>query len=176
MSLLQTLAAAFKGGGGRVPLARAYVSPWYAADSLAYDDPSAVKRAYLDNPVAQRAVRLVAEGIAGAPLLPTDPALAALIAATSAGQSLIETLASHLLLHGNAYVQVMKDARGLPVELFALRPERMQVIAGADGWPTGFSYRVGEKALTIPLEAEDGSPNLIHIRHFHPGGAMRAAT
>jgi HK97 family phage portal protein len=169
MSFLQTLAAAFKGGGGRVPLARAYVSPWYAADSLAYDDPSAVKRAYLDNPVAQRAVRLVAEGIAGAPLMPTDPALARLVSATSAGQSLLETLASHLLLHGNAYVQLTRDARGWPVELFALRPERMQVIAGPDGWPQGFSYRVGEKALTIPLEAEDGSPNLIHIRHFHPG-------
>ncbi len=176
MSLLQTLAAAFKGGGDRVPLARAFASPWFFGASgldggacpAGYDYPRAVRQAYLDNPVAQRAVRLVAEGIAGAPLLPTDPALAALIAATSAGQSLIETLASHLLLHGNAYVQVMKDARGSPVELFALRPERMQVIAGADGWPTGFSYRVGEKALTIPLEDEDALPSLIHIRHFHP--------
>jgi HK97 family phage portal protein len=127
-----------------------------------------VRRAYLDNPVAQRAVRLVAEGIAGAPLLPTVPALAALVNATSAGQSLLETLASHLLLHGNAYVQVMKDAAGRPVELFALRPERMQVIAGADGWPTAFSYRIGDSALTIPLLDEDASPNLIHIRHFHP--------
>ena len=168
MSFLQSLAAAFKGGPARVPLARSFVSPWYAADSAAYDYPSAVKRAYLENPVAQRAVRLVAEGIAGAPLLPTDPALAALIGATSAGQSLIETLASHLLLHGNAYVQVMKDARGRPVELFALRPERMQVVAGADGWPTAWSYRVGEKALAIPLLDEDASPNLIHIRNFHP--------
>lgn len=168
MSFIQSLAAAFKGERARVPLARAFVSPWYAADASAYDYPSAVKRAYLDNPVAQRAVRLVAEGIAGAPLLPADPALAGLVRATSAGQSLIEVLASHLLLHGNAYVQVMKDARGRPVELFALRPERMQVVAGADGWPTGFSYRVGDKALTIPIESEDASPNLIHIRHFHP--------
>jgi HK97 family phage portal protein len=168
MSFLRSLAAAFKGEPARVPLARSFASPWYVADAAAYDYPSAVRRAYLDNPVAQRAVRLVAEGIAGAPLLPTDPALAALVNATSAGQSLLETLASHLLLHGNAYVQVMKDAAGRPVELFALRPERMQVIAGADGWPTAFSYRIGESALTIPLLDEDASPNLIHIRHFHP--------
>jgi hypothetical protein len=177
MSFLQTLAAAFKGGEARVPLARSFTSPWFFAASdfgggggrsPSYDYPRAVRQAYLDNPVAQRAVRLVAEGIAGAPLLPADPALAALVAATSAGQALLETLASHLLLHGNAYVQVMKDARGAPVELFALRPERMQVIAGPDGWPTGFTYRVGEKALTIPLLDEDASPNLIHIRHFHP--------
>ncbi|MCW1429160.1 phage portal protein [Novosphingobium sp. JCM 18896] len=168
MSFLQSLAAAFKGGGERVPLARSFVSPWYAAQALTYDYPSAVKQAYLDNPVAQRAVRLVAEGIGGAPLLPSEPAMARLVSATSAGQALLETLASHLLLHGNAYVQVMKDARGRPVELFALRPERMQVVAGPDGWPTAFAYRVGEKALTIPLEAEDAAPNLIHIRHFHP--------
>lgn len=172
MSFLQTLAAAFKGGGERVPLARAFTSPWIFADGGATRAPfeyaSAVRRAYLENPVAQRAVRLVAEGIGGAPLLPTDAGLAALVSATSAGQSLLETLAAQLLLHGNAYVQVMKDARGRPCELFALRPERMSVIAGNDGWPTAFSYRVGEKALTIPLLDEDASPNLIHIKSFHP--------
>lgn len=173
MSFLQTLAAAFKGGGDRVPLARAFTSPWAFADDGAagrgpFDYATSVRRAYLDNPVAQRAVRLVAEGIAGAPLLPADPALTALVSATSAGQALLETLAAQLLLHGNAYVQVMKDARGRPAELFALRPERMRVIAGDDGWPTGFTYRVGERALTIPLLDEDASPNLIHIRHFHP--------
>ncbi|MDR2857820.1 MAG: phage portal protein [Novosphingobium sp.] len=172
MSFLQTLAAAFKGARARVPLARGFASPWFFADGgghgLPYDYGRAVKRAYLENPVAQRAVRLVAEGIAGAPLRVSDPALAALVAATSAGQALLETLAANLLLHGNAYVQVMKDARGHPVELFALRPDRMQVIAGADGWPAAFTYRVGEKSLTIPLLDEDALPDLIHIRHFHP--------
>jgi HK97 family phage portal protein len=172
MSFLHTLAAAFKGGTGRVPLARSFTSPWVFAGGSGgrapFDYGPAAKRAYLDNPVAQRAVRLVAEGIGGAPLLPADPALLALVAATSAGQPLLETLAAHLLLHGNAYVQVMKDARGRPAELFALRPERMTVIAGPDGWPTGFTYRVGERALPIPLLDEDASPNLVHIRHFHP--------
>jgi HK97 family phage portal protein len=62
----------------------------------------------------------------------------------------------------------MKDAVGYPVELFALRPERMQVVAGADGWPTGFTYRIGGQALAMPLLDEDASPNLIHLRHFHP--------
>ncbi|MBS0475034.1 MAG: phage portal protein, partial [Proteobacteria bacterium] len=117
----------------------------------------------------QRAVRLVAEGIGGAPLAPLDPALGRLVSATSAGQSLLETLASQLLLHGNAYVQVMKDASGAPLELYALRPERVSVIAGADGWPSAYAYKVGEASLTIPLLDQDASPNLIHIRSFHPG-------
>jgi HK97 family phage portal protein len=171
MSFLSTLAAAFKGGAGRVPLARAFSSPWLFADeapSPPFEYSRSVRRAYLDNPVAQRAVRLVAEGIGGAPLLPCDPELAALVRATSAGQSLLESLASQLLLHGNAYVQVLKDALGRPVELFALRPERVSVIAGADGWPAAYAYKVAEQTLTIPVADEDGGPNLIHVRAFHP--------
>lgn len=172
MSFLQSLVAAFKGGGGRVPLARSYASPWIFADACVARQPfeyqGAVKRAYLENPVAQRAVRLVAEGIGQAQLLPADPALLALVAETSAGQSLLETLASQVLLHGNAYVQVMKDAAGRPVELFALRPERVSVVLDEAGWPAAYAYRVGDTRLSIPLLDEDASPNLIHIRGFHP--------
>lgn len=172
MSFLETLVAAFKGERNRVPLARGAASPWFFAESgkarAPFEYNSAVRRAYLENPVAQRAVRLVAEGIGGAPLRPGEPALAALVAETSAGQPLLETMASHLLLHGNAYVQVLKDARGCPVELFALRPERVSVVAGEDGWPAAFAYDVAGRRLTIPALDEDASPNLIHIRHFHP--------
>ena len=171
MSFLQTLAAAFKGGGDRVPLARAFASPWIFADEAPtrpYEYSRSVRRAYLDNPVAQRAVRLAAESIGGAPLAPCDPKLAALVSATSAGQSLLETLASQVLLHGNSYVQVIKDAAGRPIELYALRPDRVSVVAGEDGWPHAYAYKVGERTLTIPLEDEEGGANLIHIRSFHP--------
>jgi HK97 family phage portal protein len=177
MSFLQTLAAAFKGGAGRVPLARAFASPWLFADESSlrsseharpFEYSRSVRRAYLDNPVAQRAVRLAAESLGGAPLLPTDPRLAALVQATSAGQSLLETLASQVLLHGNGYVQVIKDGAGRPVELFALRPDRVSVIAGEDGWPSAYAYKVGERTLTIPIEDADAAPNVIHVRTFHP--------
>ncbi|MEO7247821.1 MAG: phage portal protein [Novosphingobium sp.] len=172
MSFLQSLAAAFKGGGERVPLARTFSSPWIFADAfparLPFDYQAAVRRAYVENPVAQRAVRLVAEGIGQAPLRDADPALIALVTATSAGQSLLETLASQLLLHGNAWVQVMKDGAGNPVELFALRPERVTAVLGGDGWPVAWAYRVGETALTIPVLDENASANVIHIKNFHP--------
>ena len=175
MPFLQTLVAAFKGGGARVPLARGpllpWAAPWLLADSsprAPYEYTRAVRHAYLDNPVAQRAVRLVAEGIGGAPLLPADPALLALVGATSGGQSLLETAACQLLLHGNAYVQILKDGAGRPVELFALRPDRVTVLAGADGWPEGYAYRAGSATVTIPLLGDDAAPNLIHVRGFHP--------
>ena len=134
MSFLDTLAAAFKGApaASRPPLARSYASPWLFPDAYGLSSPrgtfnyeASIRAGYLHNPVAQRAVRLVAEGVGGAPLNVSDPALGALVAATSAGQSLAETIAAQLLLHGNGYIQVLKDARGRPAELFALRPEQI---------------------------------------------------
>ena len=179
MSFLDTLSSAFKGGGGtRVPLNKAvptgYVSPWAATfdggtGRPAYNYTAALQHGFIENPVAQRAVRIVAEGVGSAPLSDTDPDLSALLQAPSAGQSLVETLAAHLMLHGNGYVQVMKDASGQPIELFALRPERVRVVAGPDGWPAAYEYRLAERAITIPLEDENGWPEIIHLRSFHPG-------
>lgn len=187
MSFLDRVASAFKGGGAdRVPLARSFVSPWAIAmdggsGSRPFDYGQAVRSGFLANPIAQRAVRIVAEGVGRAPLKLGDARLVALIHATSAGQPLLETLAAQLLLHGNGYVQIVKDGSGKPVELFALRPERMSVIAGADGWPTAYEYRVGTGKLVIPTEDEDGWPAIIHIKAMHPAddhygaGALAAA-
>src|SRR3954469_15937532 len=69
-----------------------------------------VREGYCANPVAQRAVKLVSEGLAGAPLAASDPALLVLAQARSGGQALTETLAAQLLLHGNAYVQLLCDS------------------------------------------------------------------
>lgn len=174
MSFLSDLASAFKGGGdNRVPLARGFISPWATAFDggsarAPFDYGNAVQRSFIENPVAQRAARIVAEGVGSAPVSTSDPRLRDLVSHSSAGQSLLETLALHLLLHGNGYIQIMKDAAGQPVELFALRPERVSVVAGDDGWPTAYSYRLAGRTLTIPLEDENGWPNLIHIKSLHP--------
>jgi HK97 family phage portal protein len=121
-----------------------------------------VREGYLNNAVAQRAVRLVAEGAASAPITCSDPAALAMIKATSGGQALMETVATHLLLHGNAYIEILHGADGAPCELYALRPERMSVEADAQGWPMAFVYRIGNAATRIAAE------NVIHIRNMHP--------
>jgi HK97 family phage portal protein len=121
-----------------------------------------VRDAFQRNPIAQRAVRLVAESIGGAPLASSDEEVAQLLAATSGGQGLLETVAAHLLLHGNAYVEMLAGTDGRPQELFALRPDRVSVEADARGWPGAYLYRVGD--VTQRIEPE----RLIHIRAFHP--------
>lgn len=127
-----------------------------------------VRDAYLANPVAQRAIRLVSEGVGSAPLTGSDPALVALVAARSGGQGLVETVAAQLLLHGNAYVQLLSDSEGRVAELFALRPERVTVEPDAGGWPVAYRYRVGEHVVRLAAEDEAGRPAVVHIRAFNP--------
>jgi HK97 family phage portal protein len=121
-----------------------------------------VREAYALNPIAQRAVRLVGESVGSAPIACSMPEAATLIAAQSGGQELLETVASHLLLHGNSYVQLLQNERGEVSELYALRPDRVSIEADARGWPGAYLYRVGELAQRL----EPGS--LVHIRSFHP--------
>ncbi|MEX0342230.1 MAG: phage portal protein [Erythrobacter sp.] len=175
MSFLTSLVSAFKGGGGsRVPVARGFVSPWASSfdggplQRSPFDYSREVAEAYLANAVAQRSVRIVAEGVGGAPLACADQRLAKLLACSGGSQPLLEVLAAQLSLHGNAYIQIVKDGAGVPVELYPLRPERVQVVAGEDGWPTAYRYILADRTLTIPLEDEAGWPNIIHLRGFHP--------
>jgi HK97 family phage portal protein len=175
MSFLTSLVSAFKGGdGSRVPVARSFISPWATAfdggplGRSPFDYAREVAEAYLANPVAQRSVRIVAEGVGSAPVACGDARLARLLAKSCGSQPLLEVLAAQLVLHGNAYIQLVKDGAGMPVELFPLRPERVQVVAGEDGWPTAYRYVLADRTLTIALEDEHGWPNIIHLRGFHP--------
>jgi len=181
MAMLDTLLSAFKGASGRAPLSPGAAMGWTpvfegAGGPLSYRYENAVREGFLTNPIAQRAVRIVAEGIGQAPIACNDPKLRALIDATSAGQSLVETIAAHVLLHGNGYIQIVKDAGGRPIELFALRPERVAAIPGPDGWPSAYEYKVGGKTLTIPVEDKDGWPNIVQVKAMHPLDDYRGAS
>ena len=121
-----------------------------------------LREGYLNNAIAQRAVRLVAEGVASAPLSASHDAALALVNATSGGQALLETLAAQLLLHGNGYVQLLTAPDGSLCELYALRPERVSIEADVRGWPAAFRYKAGEAVTRL------GANELIHIRTHHP--------
>ncbi|MDY7097492.1 MAG: phage portal protein [Pseudomonadota bacterium] len=187
MAWFDNLVSAFKGGApSRVPLAPglAYGSePAFGSGytTQAFQYTKAVREGFLTNAIAQRAVRIVAEGIAQSPLSSTDSRLSALIGSTSAGQPLIETLATHLLLHGNGFVQISKDASGEPVELFALRPDRVTIVADDNGWPCAIDYETGAQKQRIAMTDEDGWPAIVQIKAMHPlhdhygAGALEAA-
>ncbi|HEX8444075.1 MAG TPA: phage portal protein [Allosphingosinicella sp.] len=139
-----------------------------------------VRDAFLGNPVAQRAVRLVAEGVASVSVYaedsagsgpPPPPPLAAVplpVPGRILGAQLLETVAAQLLLHGNAFVQCLQDGEGRLAQLFPLRPERVKVEADASGWPAAYLYKVGEAKLRVPVRDGLGRPGLVHLRALHP--------
>jgi len=130
-----------------------------------------VRDGYVSNPVAQRAVRLVAESVAWAPVY-AKPGAAAVAgserALALATPPLLDSAAAHLLLHGNAFIQILTDSDGAPAELFALRPERVTIEADAGGWPAAYAYRAGEVKTRLAALDGLGRPALIHIRSMHP--------
>ncbi|MEA3042327.1 MAG: hypothetical protein QOH47_165 [Sphingomonadales bacterium] len=137
----------------------------FAAEPWPRSYEAQVREAYLGNPVAQRAVRLVAESVAWAPIFASGGREDA---ARLLPPALLETVATQLLLHGNAFVQLLPDADGLPAELFALRPERVGVEADASGWPAAYLYKVGEAKSRIPAKDGLGRPAMVHLKAAHP--------
>lgn len=133
------------------------------------------REGYLRNPVGHRCVRLVAESAAGVPLLlygadgelDEHPALALMRRpnARQSGIEFLETLYAHLLVAGNAFIEPVALGGDLR-ELYLLRPDRMRVIEGRDGWPSAYEYRAGNTVRRFAVEGE--GPRLLHLKTFHP--------
>ncbi|MER2519741.1 MAG: phage portal protein [Bdellovibrionales bacterium] len=88
---------------------------------------------------------------------------------TQDGVSFLETVYAHLQISGNAYVEAVRPRDGAkPVELYALRPDRMQVIPGATGLPQGYRYNVNGQATTWPADPVTGESAILHLKCFHP--------
>lgn len=143
---------------------------WSARDTV-----TLTKSGFTRNPVGFRAVRMIAEAAAALPLILQDRdrrydahPVADLLARPNAAQGraeLLEAVYGYLLLSGDAYLEAVGDGT-LPVELHALRPERMSIVQGADGWPIGYDYTVAGKKHRFTV-GEGASP-ICHIKSFHP--------
>lgn len=140
------------------------------------DYAALAREGFSRNPVAYRAVRLVAEAAASVPILayagetevPEHPVLGLINRPNGleSGADLIEAVHGHLLISGNAYLELV-TLDGRPRELYALRPDRMRVVPGADGWPAAYDYGSGERAVRFGV-AGMAVPPILHLKLFHP--------
>ncbi|MEO0499272.1 MAG: phage portal protein [Pseudomonadota bacterium] len=143
------------------------------------------RAALSDNPVASRAVRLVAEAVGSAPLnIEGGAGVEALLAqpnARTSGAAFLERIAAHLVLHGNAYLDSGAGTDGRAAELHVLAPERMRVVCDVRGWPDGFAYRVGGQETRLAGPSDEAA-GILHIRALSPldeiygQGALDAAS
>jgi len=136
------------------------------------------REGYAQNAVVHRCVRMVAEAAASVPLLLYERGaeheahpLIDLIARPSPGMTgtdLFESWYGFLLVAGNAFMEVVAIDGELR-ELHALRPDRMKVVPGPDGWPEGWEYQVGGRSVRYAGEVADGVRPILHLKLFHPG-------
>lgn len=121
---------------------RPLVPAWLSAgggEAFARSYEAQFDEVYRSNPVGQRAVRLVSGLLGSLTIYSAEGDEAAAKLVTAGG--LMESVGAALLLHGNAYVQLLTDMDESPVELVGLRPERVSVETDAQGWPIGYRYR-----------------------------------
>ena len=148
------------------PFVPAWLSNAEAEEGFARSYEAQYDEVYRRNPVGQRAVRLLAGMLGALPLYVTEGDEAAVGLARADG--LLEALSAHLLLHGNAYVQLIADGRDAPKELCLMRPERVSVISDERGWPVAYLYRAAGQAARIGREDALGRRQVAHIRALNP--------
>jgi phage portal protein BeeE len=139
------------------------------------DYAALAREGYIGNAIVHRAVKLVAESVATVTYLAYEGdtarephPLAALVARPNPrqdGAAFLEAVCAHLLLAGNAYIEAV-TIDGAVRELYALRPDRMRVVPGADGWPEAYEYAVGGR--TLRFEQGAPLPPILHLAQFHP--------
>jgi HK97 family phage portal protein len=132
------------------------------------------REGFMKNPVAHRSIRLIAEAGASVPWLlqaegreiAEHPALDLLAAPNSrqSGAEFFEALFGQLLISGNGFLAPVMTGTRL-AELHLLRPDRVRIIEGADGWPELYEYRTPGRVRRYA--ALDGDAPL-HLRLFHP--------
>ncbi len=141
---------------------------WSPRDSAVF-----AREGYARNAIAYRCVRLIAEAAASAPLRasPADHPLARLLARPNpeqTGVELLECFYGHLQVAGNAYLEAAALDEEAPAEIYVLRPDRMSVIPGGDGWPVGWEHRSGANVRRFERDAVSGDAPILHLKLFHP--------
>jgi HK97 family phage portal protein len=145
---------------------------WTPRDYAAF-----AKEGYQQNAVVHRCVRLICEAASTLPLtllnargeeLLEHPLLRLLRRPNphTSGLGLLESVYTSLHVAGNAYLEAVALDNTVR-ELYSLRPDRMQVVVGRDGWPESYLYRVGSTSVrynqhTPPL------PPILHLKNVHP--------
>lgn len=145
---------------------------WSSRDYRAFAD-----EAYRKNVVAYQAVNRIADAISsvrwtawrGEQELSDHPILA-LLKRPNPGQDTSQYIAAkigYLLLSGNGYEERVTVA-GEVRELYQLRPDRMRIIPGGNGFPIGYQYEHAGRKVTWEVDSSTMDCDVHHIRMFNP--------
>ena len=160
--------------------AAAPVVAFHGAGRVAWssrDSATLTRVGFMQNPVAFRCVKVIAEAAGAVPVVVQDDdrrfdvhPVIDLLAAPNPGQggaALLESFYGFLLLTGDGYLEAAgMGAGGGPRELYVLRSDRMKVVPGTDGWPVAYEYSAGGSKHVFDMR-QDRVP-VLHVKSFHP--------
>jgi HK97 family phage portal protein len=143
------------------------------------------EEAYQKNVIAFRAINQVSRAAASVPWRLAEnkvrrngarhPLLALLDRPNPmmARSEFIEAVTGYYLIAGNAYIEAVgMETQGVggapPVELWPLRPDRMQVVAGKTGLPQGYAYTLAGAERHWEADPVTGHSPILHLKTFHP--------
>lgn len=142
------------------------------------DYASFAQEGYAQNAIVYRSVRMIAEAAASIPLLLYRGStelhqhplldLMARPGPEQTGTDLLEAWYGYLLVAGNAYAEAV-SLDGQVRELYALRPDRMRIVPGSDGWPEAYEYSVSGRLVRFEHKTDAPVRPILHVRLFHPG-------
>ncbi|MBI1239052.1 MAG: phage portal protein [Alphaproteobacteria bacterium] len=140
------------------------------------DYEALAREGVMKNPIAYRCTRMIAEAAASVPWLVYEGArelddhpILGLLAEPNplqSGAGLMERWYGYLQASGNAYLEAV-SIDGAPRELYALRPDRMTIVPGPDGWPEAYEYGLAGRVARYERDETGGMP-ILHMALFHP--------
>lgn len=141
------------------------------------DYRSLAEESYGKNAIAFRCVRMIAESAASVPWKLfdgdrhlTEHPLLSLLERPNTAQGPVEWLESwygYQQVAGNAYMEAV-EVSGKLRELYVLRPDRMKVVPGPQGWPEAYEYSVQGRTVTFDRRPDGAFMPILHMKLFHP--------
>ncbi len=135
--------------------------------------------AYIKNVIAHRAISMISQGAASIPFklygtnkkhIEQHPILSLLSNPNPAcsGKEFMESIYSYRQISGNAYVLGVAGNKTNLHEIYALRPDRVSILAGENFIPQGYRYKVGTSSKDYMVNPLSGRSQILHLKNFHP--------
>jgi HK97 family phage portal protein len=170
-----------KGLGQNSPRS-SYFLPIHGASWMNRDYSQFAEEAYVKNVIAHRSISLIAQAAASIPLMlykkqnnrsipiSSHPILNLITRPnpTQSGKEFFEMIYSYRQISGNAFVLGIGNDNRPPIELYALRPDRITVVAGKNLLPESYRYQANKDITDFKVDPLTGKSRILQIKNFHP--------
>jgi HK97 family phage portal protein len=78
--------------------------------------------------------------------------------------SFFENVSSNIVIHGEAFIEILRDKDNKPLELHILRSDKVNIVYDKNMNPYAYEYFNGEEKRIVKFQ------NICHIKNFNPVG------